>query len=81
MLKELGTPTDKTGYSIKNAPTKGWNHTELFSIYPKNEENKDIQIMEVTWSSTNTMTLACFHMVDGTNRCLVAKRIKKGTQY
>ena len=81
MLKEFGAPVDKTGYTIENAPTKGWNHSELFSMYPKTEENKDIQIMEVTWGSSNILTLACFHMVDGTNRCLVAKRMKKGIRY
>ncbi len=77
MLEELGAPVDKTGYTIEHAPTKGWNHSELFSKYPKTEENKNIQIMEVTWSTENEMTLACFHTVDGTNRCLVAKRMKK----
>lgn len=81
MYEELGAPVDKTGYTIANAPTKGWNHGELFSLYPKTKKNKDIQIMEVTWDSGEFTILACFHMVNGTNRCLVAKRIKKGIRF
>jgi hypothetical protein len=81
MYKELGAPEDKTGYTIANAPTKGWNHGELFSLYPKTEENKNIQIMEVTWDSGEFMIVACFHMINGTNRCLVAKRIEKGIRF
>jgi hypothetical protein len=81
MVEELGPPNDKTGYTIEKAPTKTWNHSELFSLYPKNDKNKDIQIMEVTWDAGDHHILACYHMVDGVNRCIVAKRIKKGMQF
>ena len=81
MYEELGAPTDKTGHTIENAPTKGWNHGELFSEYPKNEENRDVQIMEVTWDSGEYVILACFHEIEDRNRCLVAKRIKKGIKF
>jgi hypothetical protein len=81
MLKILGPPADKTGYTIKNAPTKSWNHTELFSKYPKTPENENIHIMEVTWDDNEFLIFACFHIVDGENRCLVAKKIRKGLQF
>jgi len=81
MVEILGAPVDKTGYTIKNAPTKTWNHHELFSKYPKTSENENVQIMEVTWDDGAFMIIACFHMVDGENRCLVAKRIRKGIQF
>jgi len=81
MYKELGAPADKTGYSITNAPTKGWNHRILFSTYPKNEKNKDIHIMEVMWNLGDFSIFACYHMVNGQNRCLVAKRIRKGIRF
>ncbi len=78
MCAELGAPIDKTGYTIKNAPTKSWNQKELFARYPKIKKNESIQIMEVTWDAGEYLLLACFHMVDGENRCLVAKKIAKG---
>ena len=81
MHKELGAPSDKTGYTIANAPTKGWNHRALFFTYPKNDENKDIQIMETTWDLGDFAILACYHMVNGKNRCLLAKRIRKGVRF
>jgi hypothetical protein len=81
MVNLLGPPADKTGYTIKNAPIKTWNHRELFSRYPKTSENEKVFIMEVTWDAGEFMIMACFHMVDGENRCLVAKRIKKGVKF
>ena len=81
MLEVLGPPVDKTGYTIKNAPTKSWNHTELFSKYPKIPQNENIQIMEVTWDDNGFLILACFHMVEEENRCLVAKRIRKNIKF
>lgn len=81
MLEILGPPVDKTAYTIKNAPAKSWNHQELFSKYPLVPENEHIQIMEVLWDNDGFMIFACFHMVDGENRCLVAKRIRKGIKF
>jgi len=81
MLEEFGSPIDKTGYTIKNAPTKSWNHHELFSKYPKIPENYNIHIMEVAWDTDDYLIVACYHMVDGENRCLVAKKMKKGIQF
>lgn len=81
MIEELGPPIDKTGYTIKNAPTKSWNHHELFSKYPKNIKNENIYILEVTWDADDYLIIACYHMVDGENRCLVAKKIKKNIQF
>lgn len=81
MIEELGLPIDKTGNTIKNAPTKSWNHHELFSKYPKNIENENIYILEVTWDADDYLIIACYHMVDGENRCLVAKKIKKNIQF
>ena len=81
MLKELGSPVDKTGYTIRNAPTKSWNHHELFSKYPKIPKNDNIQIMEVIWDAGDSIIIACFHMVDRENRCLVAKKMKKNIQF
>lgn len=81
MVDVLGPPIDKTGYKIKNAPTKSWNYGELFSKYPKTTENENIQIMEATWDMENYLLLACYHLVDGENRCLVAKKIRKGLKY
>jgi hypothetical protein len=81
MIKIFGVPMDKTGYTIKNAPTKSWNHKELFSKYPKTKENENIQIMEVVWDDNTHVIFACFHIIDGENQCLVAKRIVKGIKY
>lgn len=81
MVKELGPPIDKTGYTIKDAPTKSWNHNELFSKYPKTKENQNIQIMEATWDNDTHIIVACFHLVEKVNRCLVAKRIKKNIRF
>jgi hypothetical protein len=81
MYKELGAPSDKTSYTIEHAPTKGWNHKELFSKYPKNEKNKNIQIMEVTWPAGDFNIYACYHMIKKQNVCFVAKRIKKDVRF
>jgi hypothetical protein len=81
MLEELDTPIDKTGYTIKNAPTESWNHSELFSKYPKIQENFYIQIMEVSWDVGDYLIIACYHIVDGENRCLIAKKMKKNIRY
>ena len=81
MLKELGTPADKTGYTIEHAPTKGWNHGELFSKYPKNEKNKNIQIMEVTWTTGDFSIHACYHIIKKQNVCFIAKRIKRDIKF
>ena len=81
MVDVLGPPSDKTAYTIGNAPTKSWNHNELFSTYPKNAENKEVQILEVIWDSGEFSIFACFHMVNGVSRCLVAKRVRKGMMF
>jgi len=81
MIEELGPPSDKTGYTIKNAPTKSWNHSELFNQYPKIPRNENIQIMEVIWNVGDYVIFACYHMVNGDNRCLVAKKMKKNIQF
>lgn len=81
MVKELGAPSDKTGYVIERAPTKGWNHGELFFKYPKNEKNMGVQIMEVIWPSGDFNIFACYHLIEGQNRCIVAKRIHKAVRF
>lgn len=81
MVKLLGAPIDKTGYTIKKAPTKAWNHHELFSEYPKTAENENIQIMEVAWDDGKFIIVACFHMINSENRCLVAKKIRKEIKF
>ena len=81
MVDAFGPPADKTAYTIGNAPTKSWNHSELFSKYPKIPENKNIQIMEVIWDSGDFSIFACFHLVNGVNRCLVAKKVRKGIKF
>ncbi len=81
MVKVFGAPADKTGYAIKDAPTKAWNHKELFDQYPKTAENADIQIMEVTWDDGDFFIMANFHMVRGENRCFIIKRIKKDVRF
>jgi hypothetical protein len=37
--------------------------------------------MEVTWDDNEFLIFACFHIVDGENRCLVAKKIRKGLRF
>ena len=81
MHKELGAPTDKTSYTIEHAPTKGWNHGELFSKYPKNEKNKDIQIMEVTWTAGDFNIHACYHKIKEQDVCFVAKKIRRDVRF
>jgi len=44
-------------------------------------KNENIQIMEVIWDAGQYSIFACYHMVNGVNRCLVAKKIRKGVQY
>lgn len=81
MVNALGPPADKTAYIIENAPTKSWNHDELFSKYPKGAEYNHVQIMEVIWDVGEYSIFACFHLVNGANRCLVAKKVKKGIMF
>jgi len=81
MVAIFGAPVDKSGYAIKDAPTKSWNHAELFAQYPKTKENADIQIMEVTWEEGEFFIFANFHMVNGENRCFIIKKIKKDVRF
>lgn len=81
IVELLGPPADKSGYSVAQAPTKSWHHGELFTLYPKNEGNDQVQIMEVVWKDGDSGIYACFHIVDGVNVCIVAKRIHHSVKF
>jgi hypothetical protein len=81
IIELLGPPVDKSGYTISKAPTKSWHHGYLFSLYPQNEKNKHVQIMEVIWEDGDYCIFACFHIIEGKNRCIVAKRIHRSVKF
>ena len=78
MITELGTPTKEASYTIGSAPTKGWNHGILFSIYPKKDPaNKNIEIKEFVWDQGQYEVRACCHLVKKAWLVLGAMRIDR----
>lgn len=82
MIGEMGTPTTELSYTIGTAPTKGWNHARLFTIYPKeNPENADVAIQELLWDQGPYEIRACFHLVKKAWLCLGAMKIDKRARF
>jgi hypothetical protein len=82
MIAGLGTPTNELSYTISNAPTKGWNHGIIFSVYPKEKpESQIVTIKEYVWNQGQYEVRACCHLMK--NRWLVmgAMRIDKRVRF
>ena len=78
MIAELGTPTNELSYTIASAPTKGWNHGIIFSLYPKDKpENQDVTIKEYVWDQGQYEVRACCHLVKKAWLVMGAMRIDK----
>ncbi len=78
MITELGTPTAELSYTIGIAPTKGWNHGIIFTIYPKDKpENQNVAIKEYVWDQGQYEVRACCHLVKKTWLVMGAMKIDK----
>ena len=82
MIRDMGTPITELTYTIGTAPTKGWNHGLLFTIYPKgNPDNADIPIKELVWDQGQYEVRACFHLVKKAWLSLGAMKIDKSVRF
>ncbi len=82
MFEEFGKPTEEYVYTIGQAPTKGWNHGIIFSIYPKGEpENREVLIREYAWDQNEFKIRACCHLVEETWLVMGARKIHMGLRF
>ncbi|MFA7158309.1 MAG: hypothetical protein WC299_03315 [Kiritimatiellia bacterium] len=82
MTKALGSPTTVLSYTIGRAATKNWNHSILFSVYPREKpENKDVPIREFVWDQGKNEIRACCHMTNGNWFVLGAMKLDKGVRF
>ena len=82
MIRELGSPTNELSYTIGSAPTKGWIHGILFSIYPqKDPNNKNIAIKEFVWDQGQFVVRACCHLVKKAWLVMGAVRMDKRVRF
>jgi hypothetical protein len=82
MIEEFGRPTEEYVYTIAQAPTKGWNHGIIFSIYPKDEpENRDVVIKEYAWNQDDFEIRACCHLVDDAWLVMGVRKIHKDVRF
>ena len=82
MIKELGRPTEETSYTMGQAPTKGWNHGIIFSVYPTNKsENQGVVIKEYAWEQGDFKIRACCHVVKKAWLVMGAKKIHKNVKF
>jgi len=78
MIAEFGKPAEEYTYAIGQAPTKGWNHGIIFSVYPKTDlENRDVVIKEYAWDQNDFKVRACCHLVEEAWLVMGAKKIHK----
>jgi len=78
MIAEFGKPAEEYTYTIGQAPTKGWNHGIIFSVYPKTDlENRDVVIKEYAWDQNDFKVRACCHLVEEAWLVMGAKKIHK----
>lgn len=82
MIAKLGTPTNELSYTIGFAPTKGWNHGIIFSVYPKDKpENQNVPIKEYVWDQDQYEIRACCHLVKKAWLVMGAIRIDKRVRF
>ena len=82
MITGLGTPTNELSYTIGKAPTKGWNHGIIFSVYPKDKpENQNVIIKEYVWDQGPYEVRACCHLVKKAWLVMGAMRIDKNVRF
>ncbi|HUT44806.1 MAG TPA: hypothetical protein VMX36_00915 [Sedimentisphaerales bacterium] len=82
MIAEFGKPAEEHVYTIGQAPTKGWNHGIIFSVYPKNKpENRDVVIKEYAWDRNHFEIRVCCHLVDGDWLVMGASKIQKEVRF
>lgn len=82
MIAEFGEPTEEHAYTIGQAPTKGWNHGIIFSIYPKGDPaNRDVVVKEYAWDQNDFKIRACCHRVKEAWLVMGAKKIHKGVRF
>jgi len=82
IIAEFGKSPEEHIYTIAHAPTKGWNHGIIFSVYPKNKpENQDVVIKEYAWEMNDFEIRACCHLVDGQWLVMGARKIRKDVRF
>ncbi len=82
MITGLGAPTNELSYTIGKAPTKGWNHGIIFSVYPKDKpENQNVTIKEYVWDQGSYEVRACCHLVKKAWLVMGAMRIDKNVRF
>ena len=82
MIAEFGKPPEEHVYTIAQAPTKGWNHGIIFSVYPKDEpENRDVVIKEYAWDRDDFKIRACCHPVKDQWLVMGARKIRKDVRF
>ena len=82
MIEKFGNPTEEYVYTIGQAPTKGWNHGIIFSIYPKHEpQNRSVVIKEYVWDQNDFEIRACCHLVKEAWIIMGARKIHKGVKF
>ncbi len=82
MIAEFGKPAEEHVYTIAQAPTKGWNHGIIFSVYPKDKpENQDVVIKEYAWDMNDFEIRVCCHLVDEELLVMGARKIQKEVRF
>ena len=82
MIAEFGKPAEEHIYTIGQAPTKGWNHGIIFSVYPKDKPvNRDVVIKEYAWDRNHFEIRACCHLVDEDWLVMGARKIQKDVRF
>jgi len=82
MIAEFGKPAEEHTYTIAQAPTKGWNHAIIFSVYPKDTpENRDVVIKEYAWERDNFEIRACCHLAGEQWLVMGATKIRKDVRF
>lgn len=79
LFQAMGRPTHSSEYTLPQAPTKAWQHSLLFAVYPRElPQHQNVLIKEYFWVDGAYGIHACCHRVDGHWRTLGAKRIHRG---
>jgi hypothetical protein len=82
MIKDLGVPSKLLSYTIGSAPTKGWNHGIIFSVYPKDRpENREVTIKEYVWDQGQYEIRACCHFIKKAWLVVGAAKIDKHVRF
>jgi len=82
MIAELGKPAEEHIYTIGQAPTKGWNHEIIFSVYPKDvPESRDVVIKEFAWDRDHYEIRACCQLLGDQWLVMGAMKIRKDVRF